>query len=471
MKIIDVQTYLVNPSGHRAGMIGGKNWLFVRLETDAGIVGWGESYTQLDRDRNIERHVHDMGRYLDGRDPFAIKHFTHMVYDDFAGRRGSMDLYCALSGIEQEKTILLLYPDHPSLKLREVLFILQPNEKMETWFGHKLTKKKASEISGISNIQYLDSFETFLDEMLGHAENIYFNSNDYPKFKPDVENRDLRWAQKIKKDYPAHNYKRLAPEITQLRLQKEPEEIEMMKKACYITNKAFHRVLQFVKPVVHEYEVEAEMLHEFVTNRANGPAYPPIIASGKNALILHHIENDKTCEEGELLLMDFGAEYANYAADCTRTIPVSGKFTPKQKEYYKAVLRVQKEIQKHYVVGSSIERIGKEVLNLMEKELLDLGLITEKEIEAAGSSKPLVMKYLVHGIAHFIGLDVHDVGTRFEGFRPGMVLTCEPGLYIKEENLGIRIENDILITKDGPVNLMEDIPSDPDEIEELMNKK
>lgn len=390
--------------------------------------------------------------------------------DQYFRYRQNSDLFY-LSGIEQEQTILLIYPDHPSPKLREVLFILQPNEKMETWFGHKFTKEEATEISGIPNIQYLDSFEALLDEMLGHAENIYFNSNDYPKFKPDVESRDLRWAQKIKNDYPAHNYKRLAPEITQLRLQKEPEEIDLMKKACDITNKAFHRILKYVKPGVHEYEVEAEMVHEFVMNKANGPAYAPIIASGENALILHHIDNNRECKEGELLLMDFGAEYANYAADCTRTIPVSGKFTPKQKDYYRAVLKVQKEIQKHYVVGSSIERIGNEVLILMEKELLDLGLITKKEIEAAGSSKPLVMKYLVHGIAHFIGLDVHDVGNRFEEFRPGMVLTCEPGLYIKEENLGIRIENDILITEDGPVNLMEEIPSDPDEIEKLMNNK
>lgn len=389
--------------------------------------------------------------------------------DQYHNYRQNSDLFY-LSGIEQEKTVLVLCPDHPSPKVREVLFVLKSDKKTETWFGHKLNQKEAAKISGVDNVQFLDSFESILDEMLGHVQSIYVNENDYPKFKPELLSRDQRFAAKIRKEYPGHQLKRLAPELTQLRLQKQSEEIDLMKQACRITGKAFDRVLKFTRAGAREYEIEAEMQHEFLINGANGPAYPPIVASGESALTLHYISNEKECKDGELLLMDFGAEYANYAADCSRTIPVSGKFTQRQKAYYNAVLRVQRAIKKYYVVGNTINGIGKEVIKLMEKELLQLGLISKKEIKEAGSAKPLVLKYLVHGIAHFIGLDVHDVGNRFEEFRPGMVLTCEPGLYIKEENLGIRIENDILITEDGPVDLMEDIPVEVEEIEDLMKK-
>ena len=274
----------------------------------------------------------------------------------------------------------------------------------------------------------------------------------------------------MKQAYPTHQYERLQPLITDLRLKKHHEEIEAMKKACTITAKAFDRILKFTAPGLKEYQVEAEIQHAFLSEGAKGAAYPPIVASGINACTLHYIERKSECKDGELLLMDFGAEYDYYAADCTRTIPVNGKFTPRQKEYYNAVLRVQREITQHFVVGNTIEKINKEVIRLMEKELLNLGLITEQQIKEAGSAKPLVLKYLVHGIAHFIGLDVHDVGSRFVKLEAGMVLTCEPGLYIPGEKTGIRIENDILITQEGPVNLMEEIPVEVEEIEKLMRR-
>lgn len=390
--------------------------------------------------------------------------------DQYYPYRQNSDLFY-LTGIEQEKTMLVLFPDHPDEKDREMLFIRKPDKKLETWFGHKLTKDEARNISGILNIRYLEDFESSLDEMMTYAVSVCLNSNEYPKFKPEVESRDLRMARDIQRDYPAHRHEKLAPLITGLRMQKENIEIDLVRKACDITAGAFQRILSFVKPGVKEFEVEAEIIHEFVSSNASGPAYSLIIAGGINACTLHYIENKDVCKDGDLLLMDFGAEYANYAADCTRTIPVSGKFTERQRAYYDAVLRVQHEIMKQYVVGNTIDNINKEVVKLMESELLKLGLITAGDIKNEGSSKPLVMKFMVHGIAHFLGLDVHDVGSKYEPLKPGMILTCEPGLYIPAENTGIRIENDILITNNGPVNLMEHIPSDPEEIERLMGRR
>ncbi|MDZ7743393.1 MAG: aminopeptidase P N-terminal domain-containing protein [Bacteroidota bacterium] len=388
--------------------------------------------------------------------------------DQYFPFRQNSDLYY-LTGIEQEKSILLLAPDHPVKKNREVLFILKPDKRLEIYFGHKLSGQEATAISGVQNVQYLEAFESILDEALSYTDKIYFNSNDYPKFSPDTVNRDTRFANELKKKYPAHQPLRLQAYLAGLRLIKQQEEIDAIKKACDITATAFQRVLKFTRPGVIEYQVEAEILHTFLSEGARGPAYPTIVASGINACTLHYVEKKSECRDAELLLMDFGAEYLNYAADCSRTIPVNGKFTARQKEYYNSVLHVQNEIVKHFVVGNTIENINREVISLMEKELLKLGLITEEEIKKAGSPKPLVLKYLVHGIAHFIGLDVHDVGSRFIELKPGMVLTCEPGLYIPEEKTGIRIENDILITEEGPVNLMENIPVEIEEIEGIMN--
>ncbi len=373
-----------------------------------------------------------------------------------------------LTGIEQEKSILILSPDCPNEKLREALFLLKTNETLEIWEGHKYTEKEARETSGISNIYWLDDFEAALKEVMSYFDHVYLNSNEYIKFFPDVETRETRLGKTLQAQYPLHTYHRSAPLLTRQRLIKSPQEIDLIKKACEITNKAFRRVLQFTRPGVWEFEVEAEISHEFTGNRAGGHGYAPIIASGKSACVLHYTENDKACQEGDLLLMDFGAEYANYTADLSRTIPVSGKFTRRQKELYNTVLRVQKEIKKLYVPGNTINDLNNKTNELMEREMVRLGLLKEEDVKKQDKDNPLFKKYYMHGVSHFMGLDVHDVGAKHEPFKPGMVLTCEPGIYIPEEKTGIRIENDLLITDGEPVDLMADFPVEAEEIEKLM---
>lgn len=380
----------------------------------------------------------------------------------------SPDLFY-LTGIDQEKTILTLCPNHPNKSLREILFIIESNEKIAVWEGHKYTKEEAIETSGIKTIKYLNEFESTFRELSINSESIYLNLNENPKFKTDVVSADERFIDVLKKNYPAHELKRLSPIMKQLRLRKESEEIELMQEACDITNKAFHRILKFVKPNVTEYEVEAELTHEFIWNRANGHAYAPIIASGKSACILHYIENNKKCNDGDLLLMDFGAEYANYAADCTRTIPVNGKFTPRQKECYESVLSVMKKATNWLTPGTTINKINERVEKLCQEEHIKLGLYTQEDVNKQDPNKPLFKKYFPHGTCHFIGLDVHDVGDRTSILEEGMILTCEPGIYIPEENIGIRIENDIVVGL-SPKDLMKDIPREVEEIEQLMAK-
>jgi len=380
--------------------------------------------------------------------------------------RQSSDLFY-LTGLEQEKCILVLCPDFPDEKLREVLFTIKPNEQLETWTGHKYTKDESYEISGITSVKWLEDFEMILRDMLLNSDNIYVNLNEYSKYQTPVSYTDYRMVSNLKEKYPAHSYHRLAPLITEQRLVKSKEEIDLLKKACSITNKAFKRVLNFTEPGKKEFEVEAELTHEFIRHGARGHAYQPIVGSGENALVLHYIENSDECKDGDLLLMDFGAEYANYAADCSRTIPVNGEFTERQKACYEAVLRVQKEAIKLFVPGNTIEKVNKSVFKMMEKEMIDLGLFTKEEVENQNPDNPLYSKYLMHGIAHFIGLDVHDVGSKYQKFEKGMVLTCEPGLYIKEEAIGIRIENNIVVEK-NPIDLMADIPREVNEIEDLM---
>ncbi|MFC2151365.1 aminopeptidase P family protein [Bacteroidota bacterium] len=372
-----------------------------------------------------------------------------------------------LTGIDQEKTILTLCPNHPNKDLREILFIIESNEKIAVWEGHKYTKEEAQEASGINTIKYLGEFESTFRELAIKSENIYLNLNENPKFKPVTQSADERFVKILENDYPAHELERLAPIMKHIRLKKEVEEIEYMKEACDITRKAFQRILKFVKPDVSEYEIEAEITHEFLWNKATGHAYSPIIASGKNACILHYVDNNKRCKNGDLLLMDFGAEYANYAADCTRTIPVNGKFTPRQKECYEAVLRVMKKAISWLTPGTTINRINERVEKLLQEEHIKLGLYSLEDIEKQDPEKPLVKKYYPHGTCHFIGLDVHDVGEKTTVLEEGMVLTCEPGIYIPEENIGIRIENDILVNL-KPIDLMANIPKEVDEIEKLM---
>ena len=389
--------------------------------------------------------------------------------DQFFPFRQQSDFFY-LTGIDQEKSILILAPDCKNKKLREALFLIETNEQIAIWEGHKYTKEEAREISGIENVYWLNEFEMALKETLAESDTVFLNSNEYIKFFSEVPDKNLRFARKFKEDYPLHKTERLAPLLAELRMTKSEEEIKLMKTASEITRKGFERILRFVKPGKYEFEIQAEIDHEFGLNRANGHGYAPIIASGANACVLHYVENDKMCNDGDLLLMDFGAEYANYSADMSRTIPVSGKFTKRQKACYNAVLRVFKEARKLYYPGNTINKLNEQVNKMMEKEIIGLGLFTEEEVKNQDPEKPLFKKYFMHGTAHFLGLDVHDVGGKDEPFKPGMVLTCEPGLYIREENIGIRIEDDILVTENGPVDLMENIPVEADDIERMMSK-
>ena len=382
--------------------------------------------------------------------------------------RQNSDLFY-LTGIEQEKCILAVCPDHPDKNFREVFFTIKPNEMLETWTGHKYTADEIRAISGIETIKWIDDFDLTIRELILTSNNLYLNLNEYGKYIPDVNYRDYNMVTFLKENYPLHNYKRLAPLITQLRLVKSEAEISLMQEACNITASGFKRVLRFVKPGIMEYEVEAELSHEFISKGARGHAYQPIIGAGKNSLVLHYIENSGICQEGNLMLMDFGAEYGNYAADCSRTIPVNGKFSKRQKECYEAVLRVQKKAISLFVPGNTIDSINKKVWHMMEEEMIGLGLFTLEEVKNQNPKTPLYTQYLMHGVTHFVGLDVHDVGSKYQEFKKGMVLTIEPGIYIKEEGIGIRIEDNILVD-DEPVNVMRNIPKEVEEIEKLMGE-
>jgi Xaa-Pro aminopeptidase len=383
--------------------------------------------------------------------------------------RQNSDLYY-LTGIDQEETILLLCPGHPENKKKEILFIIKPDKTTEQWEGLKLTKEEANAISGIKHIYWTEDFDMLLRDAVLHSDNIYINTNEYLKLTDKVKDDNKQFIQEIKEKYPLHEYKRLAPLTTGLRVVKEPEELEMIKRACQVTSDAFIRILKFLRPGIHEYEVEAEITHEFLRQGTSGHAYLPIIASGKNANVLHYIKNDGKCMDGDLLLMDFGAEYNNYIADCTRTIPVNGKFTKRQRELYDANLRVLDRAMEMVIPGNTISDLHNEICKLWEEEHIRLGLYTKNQLKKQDPEQPLFFKYYMHGTSHFIGLDVHDVGAKEIKFSPGMILTCEPGIYNDDEGIGIRLENNILCTKKGPVNLMGDIPVDPDEIEMLMKK-
>ena len=389
--------------------------------------------------------------------------------DQYFPFRQNSDLFY-LTGIDQEKTILTLCPNHPDKSLRDILFIIESNEKIATWEGHKYTIEEAQKASGIETVKFISSFDSVFRELALKADNIYINLLENPKFKPEIKSADERFIPTLENEFPAHDFLRLAPLLKKTRLIKEPEEIKLMQNACDITEKAFHRIMHFIKPGVTEYQVEAELTHEFLWNRANGHAYPPIVASGKNACVLHYTENTSECKDGDLLLMDFGAEYANYAADCSRTIPVNGKFTPRQKDCYEAVLRVMKKAIGWLTPGTTINRVNERVENLLQEEHIKLGLYTKQDVQNQDPDNPLVKKYYPHGTCHFIGLDVHDVGDRTATLEEGMVLTCEPGIYIPEENIGIRIEDNIIVAH-KPVNLMEQIPKETEEIEKIMDRK
>jgi Xaa-Pro aminopeptidase len=383
--------------------------------------------------------------------------------------RQQSDLFY-LTGIDQEETILLLFPDCPNPDLRAVLFLIEPNETLQTWQGHKYSRNEAQVISGIEKVKWVEQFDFLLTEAMSFAEKVYLNAIEYPKFSTDVPYRDLRFSKEIREKFPNHDYRRAAPLIYPLRTIKSEEEIRMISQAIDLTGKAFQRILKFVKPGVKEYEVEAELTHEFLFRGASGSAYHPIIATGINACSLHYIANSAECKEGGLLLMDFGAEYGHYAADLTRTIPVNGRFTDRQRACYNAVLHVLRQSSRLLVPGNTIDRVNKEVNKLMEEEMIGLGLFSRDSVGRQDPEKPVFAKYFMHGVSHFLGLDVHDVGSKFEPFRPGMVFTFEPGIYIREEKMGIRLENNYLITENEPVDLTAGIPVEAEEIEGLMKE-
>ncbi|MCS5491687.1 aminopeptidase P family protein [Algoriphagus limi] len=382
--------------------------------------------------------------------------------------RQNNDLFY-LCGIDQEETILLIAPDCPNPAWREVLFLRETNEHIAIWEGHKYTKEEAEVASGIKNIHWLSDFELIFNSVMVLSERVYLNTNEHLRAGVVVETRDARFIKSCKERFPLHEYERLAPVMHELRGVKEQEEIDQLQIACDITEKGFRRILNFVKPGVTEYDIEAEYLHEFVRSRSKGFAYEPIIASGAAACVLHYIENNKVCQAGDLLLMDVGAEYGNYNADMTRTIPVSGRFTERQKAVYNAVLRVQREAMNILRPGVTIQDYHKEVGLIMQSELLGLGLIDQTDIKNQDSNWPAYKKYFMHGTSHHLGLDVHDVGTMHYPITTGMVFTVEPGIYIQEEGLGVRLENNIVIQEDGYFDLMRNIPIEVEEIEELMN--
>jgi Xaa-Pro aminopeptidase len=374
-----------------------------------------------------------------------------------------------LSGIDQEESTLVICPDAKEEKHREILFVKETNEKIALWEGHKYTKDEAAAVSGIKSVFWNHEFENVFQPLVFESNHIYLNTNEHLRADLTVETRDARFLQWCRKLFPLHQYRRLAPIMHDLRAVKSEQEVALIKKACSITDKTFRRLLAFIKPGVWEFEIEAEIYHEFIKNRSRGPAFQTIVASGADSCTLHYVKNNKQCHDGDLVLIDFGAEYANYAADLTRTVPVNGQFSKRQKDVYNAVLKVQKAAIKLLKPGKTIDDFSREVGKVMEAELIRLKLLKGTEVKKQSADQPLYKKYFPHGTSHHLGLDVHDYGNRYRKFEAGMVFTCEPGIYINDEDIGIRIENDILITKDGPVDLTAGIPREADEIEDLMN--
>jgi Xaa-Pro aminopeptidase len=374
-----------------------------------------------------------------------------------------------LTGVEQEESILLLYPDADDEKLREVLFLREPNELLTIWQGHKLSRDEARALTGIKNIQWLADFPALFHRLMCECEHVYLDSNEHKRAVVETETREARFVRDCQARYPLHSYQRLARLMHPLRAVKSPIEVELIRQACALTARGFRRVARFVKPGVTETQVEAEFAYEFI--RGGGKfAYPPIIASGANACVLHYLDNDQPCRQGDLLLLDVAAGRANYQSDLTRTIPVSGRFTRRHRQVYNAVLRVFRRCVAGLVAGKLHKDWQKEAEVFTEKELVDLGLLRPADIRKQDPDKPAFKKYFMHGVGHPIGLDVHDVGFTTQPMQPGWVLTCEPGIYIREEGFGVRLENDILITEHGPVDLMADIPIEAGEIEALMKR-
>lgn len=401
----------------------------------------------------------------------AIIHSNDIMPTNADGSMGFMqnsNLFY-LSGVDQEESIVLIAPDFPDEKMREILFLRETNDEIAVWEGHKLTKVEGLATSGITNIKWNTEFERVFYTILAECDNIYLESNEHIRHASPVETKNARFIRECKAQYPLYNFERLFPILQDLRCVKSSIEIALLQHACDLTEKGFRRIMNFVKPGVMEYEVEAEYLHEFVRNRSKGFAYEPIIGGGGNSCVLHYLDNNQELKDGDILLMDVGAEYANYNADMTRTIPINGTYTKRQKDVYNAVLRVKNAATDLLKPGNRIPEYHAAVGKLMEKELVDLGLISMEDIKDESPDWPAYKKYFMHGTSHHLGIDVHDVASIYKVFEPGMVFTVEPGIYIPEENIGIRIEDDIVITEEGHLNLMQNIPIEAEEIEEIMN--
>lgn len=374
-----------------------------------------------------------------------------------------------LSGVDQEESILVLFPDAFDPRHREMLFLKETSPEIARWEGAKLTKEEAYEVSGIQSVFWLADFNRIFKDVMSQAENVYLNTNEHLRASSEVETRDDRFRTQCKKDYPLHNYKRSEPIMHRIRSVKSDMEVELMQKAANINKDAFDRVLKFIKPGVKEYELEAEFVHEYTRQGSTGFSYEPIVASGPNACVLHYIQNDDVCKDGDLILFDCGCWYANYASDVTRVFPVNGRFTERQKQVYNAVLRVEKASMELLRPGNQLHDYHREVGHLMEAELVGLGLIDKTDIKNQNPDWPAYKKYFMHGTSHYLGLDVHDVGPWTTKMEAGNVFTCEPGIYIPEEGIGIRIEDNIVIGKDSNINMTSGIPKEVDEIEDIMN--
>lgn len=382
--------------------------------------------------------------------------------------RQSSDLFY-LTGVDQEESILLLYPEAHDENMREILFLRETNDLIATWEGHKLTKDEARRLTGIKRIEWLSEFRPVFHRLMCECDHVYLNTNEHKRAVVEVETREARFVKGVLERYPLHDCQRLAPLMHQLRVVKSEAELDLLREACAITKAGFLRVCKFLKPGVNEMEVEAEFAHEFI-RRGGGFAYNPIIASGKNACVLHYITNDQPCRKGDLLLLDVAASYANYNSDLTRTIPVNGRFTRRQRQVYNAVLRVMRACAKGATPGKLHKQWQKEAEELIQEELLRLGLLKPSDIRKQDPDRPALKRYFMHGVGHPLGLDVHDVGLTTRPFQPGWVLTVEPGIYIPEEGFAVRLENDIVVREGGNVDLMADIPVEADEIEALMRR-
>jgi len=422
---------------------------------------------------DTELFVQNRKRFIDGIVPQSVAVFNSNDVmptnaDGTMKFKQNSDLFY-LSGVDQEESILVLAPNARDENHREVLFLKETNETIAIWEGAKLNVKQAQQVSGVQTVYWLKDFNRVFNMLVNEASHIYLNSNEHGRATIEVESRDARFVKWCTAKYPLHKIRRCAPVMERIRAVKSKFETLLLQEACDITEKGFRRLLKTVKPGVWEYELEAELIHEFTRNRAQGFAYEPIIASGKSSCVLHYIQNNQQCKDGDILLLDIGAEYANYDADLSRTIPVNGRYSPRQKDVYNAVLRVQKAAIKMLRPGTILKQYHKEVGLLMQDELVKLKLIDKTDIKNQDPKWPAYKKYFMHGTSHFLGLDTHDVGNWDLPMEEGNVFTCEPGIYILEEGIGVRIEDDILITKKGNTNLMKNIPKEVEEIEELMN--